>query len=242
MKNPVNSNGKNVRIWCVFVPHSPFRAPNEFRSGEHLVVLCSDDSMTHDAIKRFVMDRLPPLPATHRGVLEMHPVSADELNLELPSFNVNEPPIRFTPVARDPRNAAFHPVHCASLELRFQLRDFQQEANAAWPPSPAPPIGPLPAMSRSAAHIFAQELGRDATRENAIELLKQDLVGAASFLVVATELLRNERHQTTIEFGMQTLQEKMELGHLCAFVNSRLLNLLHTNPESYNRAIDRAGR
>ena len=242
MKNPVNSDGKNVRVRYIFVPHSPFRAPNEFRSGEQLVVLCADDSATYDAIKRFIMDRLPPLPGIQRGIIELHPASADELTLDLPSFKVNEPPIKLIPVARDPRNTAFHPVHCAILKLRIQLRDFEQKVNAAWPPPPVPITGPLPAMSRSAAHIFAQDLGRDATLDNAIELLKEDPVGAASFLYVAVELLRGESHQATTSFGMQALQEKMELGHLCAFVNSRLLTWLHTNPEIYNRAIDGAGR
>ena len=76
--------------------------------------------------------------------------------------------------------------------------------------------------------MFARELGLDATHQHAIEMLEQDLGGAASFLDAANELLKADSPYTKVSFDMQNSQGKMELGHLCAIVDSRLSNMLRS--------------
>ena len=106
--------------------------------------------------------------------------------------------------------------------------NFEQILRDAWPPPPTQSNVPHQAKSKIAAQMFARALGLDATHQHAIEMLEQDLGGAASFLDAANELLKADSPYTKVSFDMQNSQGKMELGHLCAFVDSRLSNMLRS--------------
>jgi len=162
--NPVNSERGNVRLWYVFIAHAPFPPPDAtFRPGEHLVVRCIDDSKTLGDLKSFIVAELPRQPGVQRGAPEMQPISPRNLSVPLPAISNEEAPVKIYPYESDPRNSLFRSVRYGVLELLLQLRSFDQVATAAWPALPAQSNAPRQAMSRNAAHVFAQELRDYAT-------------------------------------------------------------------------------
>ena len=133
------------------------------------------------------------------------------------------------------QSSPLHSVGYAVQRILEQRLAIEKALLDAWPSPPAQSNAPRQDKSRIAAQIFARELGKNATVENAIELLTQDPVGAASFLDASTELLRAENPRAKVSFDIQTQQEKMELGHLCAFVDFQLSNMLRKHRELFDR-------
>jgi hypothetical protein len=131
---------------------------------------------------------------------------------------------------KTPLNSEVHQVLYSVQKMLDDLNKLGSSLRDAWPPPPAQSNAPREAKSKIAAQMFARDLGNAATVENAIALLqKERSLDAASFLDAATELLKAENPRAKVSFDMHTLQKTMELGHLCAFVDFRLSNMLREN-------------
>ena len=122
-------------------------------------------------------------------------------------------------------------------ELRQQLNRLSALLAETWPSQPSQSAGSRQAIYRDDARIFAQFFGSDATRAHVADMLAQDPADAAVFLRVASDLLEDAQLKKSTSFAIESRQEKMEFGPVCAFVLFRLRNLSDTNPALYRQPI-----